>query len=376
MSKNMQHDCPVSQSAPPSSSAVGHPGLLRSLKRRARAMRGLGAFVYGLATSYLYDIRRYYKAASKGIDAVSSGKSRYVELRSWIAADAHKIEKGLALREPRPGFGAPVVRRLVEQLERFHRDFAPDHITELAVNVLCAYARFNEEHGAGDAELAARLDQLAAAFGESHDRGRGGLVAIEREAIVQRAKLPGLADFFQSRHSIRNFDDAPVPFELVEAAVALAQRTPSVCNRQSWKAYVYVEREAAQQVLACQQGNRGFGDGAGGAIVVTSNLQTFFSYGERNQGFIDGGMFAMSLVYGLHAQGLGTCCLNWCAELSAERQLRELTGIPDHEAVIMMIAIGQLPASLHVAQSARKPLEEVCIRGTLAGGGPSGRADS
>jgi nitroreductase len=78
-------------------------------------------------------------------------------------------------------------------------------------------------------------------------------------------------------------------------------------------------------------------------------------------------MFAMSLVYGLHAQGLGSCCLNWCAELSAERRLRAITEIPDHEAVIMMIAIGHVPESLLVAQSVRKPLSEVLVHGHVAG---------
>lgn len=369
MSEPLQQDRTGAQPPASTSQPAKNLGLLRSVKRRVMAVRGYGTFLTGLLASYWYDIRRYHRAASKGIEAVSAGKPRHMELRSWIAADAHKIEKGLALREPRPGFGKPVVKRLLEQVERYHAEFGPDHITEMAINVLGAYDTFNEEHHVGDASLRQRLEFLSRPLGDCHDRERGGLLPIERDAILARSQRPDLEDFFHSRHSIRDFADTPVSADTIASAIALAQRTPSVCNRQSWKAHVYLERDAAQRVLACQQGNRGFGDSAGGVIVVTSDLRTFFSYGERNQGFVDGGMFAMSLVYGLHAQGLGTCCLNWCAELSAERQLRAVADIPEHEVVIMMIAVGHLPESLVVAQSARKPIEEVYIQGRLRGEG-------
>jgi nitroreductase len=344
-------------------------GTVAALKRRVWATLGYLTFVRGLVRVYRYDIRRYYRAASKGNEAVRSGRSRYTELHSWIAADAHKIEKGLALAEPRPGFGAPVVKRLIEQVERFHRDFGPEQVTLIAVNALKTYCDFNEQHGHGNETLRRKVERLSAGLGDNGPCNTGGTMTVTRDAILKSSQLPGLADFFQCRHSVRMFTDEPVSMELVEAAVRMAQRTPSVCNRQSWKAYAFVDREIAHKVLACQQGNRGFGDRAGGVVVITSDLQTFFSYGERNQGFIDGGMFAMSVTYGLHAQGLGTCCLNWCVDVESERKLRALTTIPDHEAVIMMIAIGHLPEEFIVAQSVRKPLDQVCIAGQLRGSG-------
>ena len=350
---------------PAAAQPVESPGLLRVIKRRLMAIVGYLQFLRGLVSSYSYDIRRYHRAASKGNEAVRAGKPRYVELRSWIAADAHKIEKGLALRSPRPGFGKAVVRRLLEQVEWFHRDFGPEYITEVAINTLVSYCDFAEAHDAGSERIRARVDALIGDLDTARDCDLGGTIALAHAEVLRQAKVPGLAEFFQSRYSIRNFSDAPVSADAVDAAIVMAQKTPSVCNRQSWKAYVFLEHDAAQQVLACQQGNRGFGDTAAGVVVITSDLRTFFSYGERNQGFIDGGMFAMSVVYGLHAQGLGSCCLNWCAELSAERKLRAVAEIPHHEAVIMMIAIGHLPESLDVAQSVRKPLDDVRIHGRL-----------
>ena len=65
--------------------------------------------------------------------------------------------------------------------------------------------------------------------------------------------------------------------------------------------------ERQQQVIAVQ-GNAGFGDRVPLVLVITSDLQTFFAPEERNQAWIDGGMFAMSLVHALHSLGLASCC--------------------------------------------------------------------
>jgi hypothetical protein len=114
-------------------------------------------------------------------------------------------------------------------------------------------------------------------------------------------------------------------------------------------------------VLAFQNGNRGFGDQVNKVIVVTTDLQAFVTPGERNQCWIDGGMFSMSLIHALHSLGVATCCLNWSVEMDIDRAMRVSAGIPECEAVIMLIAIGHYPAHLRVAQSARKRLTDLLV---------------
>ncbi|MFC1735269.1 nitroreductase family protein [Candidatus Hydrogenedentota bacterium] len=341
---------------------------LRALKKRVRFALALPRFLYGLITGYFYDVRRYYRAASKGNEAVCAGRPSYTELKSWIAADTHKIEKALSLREPRPGFGAAVVRRLVEYLQVFHSSFGIEQTTQIAVNTLLAYCHFNKEHNVDDELLYEQVITLANQAGLTNSAvGEGGVLKITRDAILAQALIPNIEKFFTSRYSIRDFSSAPVQLESIEKAVRMAQKTPSVCNRQSWKTYAYLDEKEMKRIFDFQQGNRGFGELAGGALVVTSDLATFFSYFERNQAWIDGGMFAMSLVYALHAVGLGSCCLNWSAEPSSDRALHKQLGIPENEVVIMIIAIGCLPDELNVAQSLRKPIEEVLVLGRLDG---------
>jgi nitroreductase len=124
---------------------------------------------------------------------------------------------------------------------------------------------------------------------------------------------------------------------------------------------VYSDPESKAAVLRHQNGNRGFGDQAAYVLIVTTDIQSFTSVGERNQAWIDGGMFAMSLIWALHSLGLGTCCLNFCVEKETDTALRASAGIPDAQAVIMMLAVGALPAEFAVAQSPRKRLEEMIV---------------
>lgn len=137
---------------------------------------------------------------------------------------------------------------------------------------------------------------------------------------------------------------------------------PSVCNRQAWRVYDLPKSELMASILSCQNGNAGFRDIIPRTLIVACDLRQFVSVGERNQGWIDGGMFAMSLLWTIHAEGLGACALNWSVEKQADEALRKLAPIPDHEIVLMMIAFGHVPESFRVAQSPRKSLGDVLIR--------------
>lgn len=340
----------------------------RSMRKRLRSYLAFPGYLYRLTACYIYDLRRYYCAASKGSDSINIGRDQYIELRSWIAADTHKLEKGLSLKKPRPGFGRPVARRLFENMQDYVNAFGVDCTIQIAVTVLLAYCRFNEEQGDDNHEFYTDVRSVVAGYGENCEQSQlGGIMKVRRDIIWEQGRIPGIEQFFLSRYSIRNFSQEPVSLDTVKRAIQIAQKTPSVCNRQSWKAYVFLDETSRKRILGCQHGNRGFGDLAGGVLVCTSDLSTFFGYGERNQAWIDGGMFAMSLVYGLHAVGLGSCCLNWSEEPKQDRYMREIAGIPDNEAVTMLIAIGNLPEEFNVAQSVRKPLEEVLVVGHCEG---------
>ncbi|MCK0122114.1 nitroreductase family protein [Loktanella sp. F6476L] len=297
-----------------------------------------------LLRDHLYDLRRF-GAWSHGTDA---DKTQAQALHA-IYKSYHGVEKGLSLSEPRPGFGVDKIAFLMGKLRDYRTKFDPNGVPA-ATSALQSYQAFNAGHAIKNPTLETFLDK-------AEDDRTGGTKPVTRDDILAITGKTG-ADFFWSRHSVRQYADTPVAMEMIHAAVDMARKTPSVCNRQGARVHVFAD---AQKALSWQPGNTGFGHLASRALIVTADLQAFSGTGERNQPFVDGGMFAMSLLYALHAQGLGACPLAWSMRADKDRDMRAALDIPDSEVVIMMISVGNLPDTLAVAKSHRMELEHYMV---------------
>lgn len=302
-------------------------------------------------SNYFYDLERYSKFAS-------SSSNDYDNLKARITANYHVIEKGLSLKETRLGFGKETISYLCSCLNQYIQNgYNTDNEQfQSAVRVLSAYCEFHNQRQYDVSDIQQKLEPYKD-YIDQKKIVHGGSIRISKDDILDTL-AKHFEDLANSRHSIRNFSDNPVDISLVIRAISIANKTPSVCNRQSCFVYVLDNKDAKNKALSCQNGNRGFGDRADKVLVVTSNLRSFFASRERNQAFIDGGMFAMTLIYALHSLGLGSCPLNWAVNKREDTLLRELLPIEDKEVVIMMIAVGNLPDEFQVACSQRKPIEE------------------
>ena len=164
-----------------------------------------------------------------------------------------------------------------------------------------------------------------------------------------------------ARRSVRSFTSMVVPREMIEHAIRLAQLSPSACNRQTCRVHLVRDEGRKKALLALQNGNRGFGHLIPALAVITSDSGAFFDASERHEPYVDGGLFSMSLMYALSAQGLATCCLNWCVSPGNDGALRKLLPLADSELVVMLMAIGYPEPSAMVPRSPRKSTESVMI---------------
>ncbi|MBS4753334.1 nitroreductase family protein [Nocardioides sp. zg-ZUI104] len=144
------------------------------------------------------------------------------------------------------------------------------------------------------------------------DWNRGGQV-VDEVSPLRTPQERGVNDperFFGTRHSVRDYDDRPVQEDLLMRAVELAINTPSACNRQAWHVRFFRGNDVVR-VLRHQNGNSGFAENVPCVAVVTVDARLFAGAGERNQGWIEGGLFSMSLLYwALHSLGADGCMLN------------------------------------------------------------------
>ena len=310
-----------------------HTRMLRATLRSLHAETKYDGF-----KDFLYDYRRFSSYSS----ALNPEMSREA-VAARITKEYHRLEKGIALPEPRPGFALQVVEWLMREVPRHEAAGGTGVETHGARGAIRAWVKFHDRIGHP-------VDPAIRAFAEGPETLPGGIVTLTRDEIHEAARID-FARFARSRYSVRQFTGEPVAEETVRLAVEVALKSPRVCNRESRRVHAAFSPEARRRMLEHQNGNRGFGHLAGAVMMITSDLRDFTDYGERNQCWSDGGMFAMSLANALHAQGLSTCMLNSATICRKDRILHRALGIPDHEAVITFMAVGHMPETIELAAS-------------------------
>lgn len=317
--------------------------ILGRLKRAIRPLHNLLWALHGFA----YDFSRFVRYSGWRGHA-DHRKRDYKAVKTY-----HQLEKSLSFRQRRASSGWEAAGNLVSLLGRsgavgVERGY---HET-VGIKVLRDFATRAE--GGGD--TARRVDAFLQQV--SQDSKEGGVIELDAGQLLA-GRLDDPEKFFLSRHSVRDFRPDPVPHALLERAVTLAMKTPSVCNRQAWHVYQMDARASIDRALALQNGNRGFGHEVPCLLIITADLRAFDTHGERFQHWVDGGLFAMSLSLALHSLGLASCFLNWSRGARDDRRLRKVVALDGAHTVITMMAVGYARESLKVCYSARRPVQSI-----------------
>ena len=91
---------------------------------------------------------------------------------------------------------------------------------------------------------------------------------------------------------------------------------------------------------------------------VTPDQLSFDGFKERNQAYIDGGLFSMSLMYALHHQELGCVPMCWLATNERDDAFRAEAGIQDNEVIMMLLGVGVPVAEFSAPASQRRLVED------------------
>jgi nitroreductase len=284
----------------------------------------------------------------------------YWKMSSELIFQFHKLEKGLCLGGPPRFFGEAPAKATLDIVTRWRRHGLPsdDAVYMAAIETLRAYRRRLERTppDAANAALPALLDACLASCPENE--------ALRTPIPHQKAHQDSdaiLRTLCETRRSVRAFRALPVPMEALRGSIAVAQLSPSACNRQPCKVHVYAERAKIDTMLALQNGNKGFGHTVPLLLVLTADATGFFGGSERNEPFLDGGLFLMTLLLSLQAKGLATCCLNWCVSPNIDAEGHRRGGIPRSERILTFLAVGYAEDPAHVPRSARRALETMLI---------------
>lgn len=306
--------------------------------------------------NYEYDMAKYVKYSSTvklNPDAAA--------IKAFLVEVEHALEKGLSIESTHEAFGESKVRTVIYAVKELERLGHTDEATVAARQCLQQYV---ELHISRHWTLPSDLEPLLRGFlaeaptKTSGIAQRGGTIPLTK-AHVQTATNFDYERFVYSRYSTRHYTGEPVSHEVVRKAVKLAIKTPRVCNREARRVYVALDPEIRSKLLQFHHGHAGFGHKLGALFVITADIREYAHIGERNQGWIDGGMFAMSLCFALHSQGLGTCMMNWSEPHDHDQRLRKTFSIPENEIVITFLGAGHIPEKIEVASSISPSVDDI-----------------
>jgi nitroreductase len=301
-----------------------------------------------------YDRRRFVKNAG-----VAGAKTRDAR-RAEIIMGYHVLEKGLSMPARRPAFGRWAVLHLIDLLERWRAsegDFADGQVRH-AARVLLAYEKLHRElnwEESADPKFWQRLHAFTAGVPELSPAVEPRMTR-ERLYSARNASFP---QFAASRRSLRSFTGEGIPVATLREAVELAMTAPSACNRQHARVHAVTAPALRKELLAIQQGCRGFGEKASAFLVVTASLGSIVWCGERNDVYVNAGIFLMNLSYALHWHEVAHCILNWSVEPERDRKLRRLLALPEEEEIVALVACGRAAEEFDTAASPRRMVEEI-----------------
>ena len=270
-----------------------------------------------------------------------------------IVIESHAIEKGLALPAPRNLFGRGKLSYIMGAIKRY--DFTRSRFPiEMAAGALGAYTRFHGEQNIAD-PLLVEVDEAIRSL--ASDR----MIAPTGGVRVVPDKIPDGTSAIETRFSCRTFAPYRLLRDEIERIVAMAQRAPSQCNRQATKIYIFQSRSQIDRLLALQAGAAGFAHTVSNLAVISSELVAWGGAQQRNQPYVDGGLFSMAFLLACQDQGYATCPLNLAITHKTENAIRSVAQIPAGERLIMMVAFGTplRDKPLRAAASPRRPLAEI-----------------
>lgn len=307
----------------------------------------------------IYEYYHDYKSYKKWNYNNPSVKTQNA-MEAKILRQTHVIEKGLSLSAPRKGFGVAKINELMDMLDRYlELGFSSDDIPfQNAISVMKSYIAFQNKVDYSNPELFSRIETF---YKYEKADFEGGI----RRTTLSELKTEMTEDFphfFSSRHSLRQFSKKDIDVEDIKEAVRIAQKAPSACNRQATKVYYYSDMDKNNKLGELIAGNTGFDKDVKAYLVLTGDMSAFYDAFERNQLYVEGGMFAMALMEALHYKGIASCALQNGEFYKKNKKFKDICeNIPDSERIILFIAIGYYKDEFDYAISNRKKLDKVLV---------------
>lgn len=311
--------------------------------------------IASLSSNYFKDLKLFYSHSNVfKVDSLE-------KIEATIILDYHSIEKGLLFKNMKPRFSENKIKNLHVNL---NKDIIQTNISLSQINVayqiMCQYYELHQKINFDISDFFT-LEQYVFykdSLKQSYSINFKGAIDYQKEDFYKHNQQ-NFETFSHSRKSIRNFTGEKIDISIIKKVVKLSLNAPSVCNRQSSKVYLLENKSLIDKVLNLQGGMSGYTKNINQLLILTTDRSYFYTVGERNQMFIDGGLFLMNLLYSLHFYKIANCPANWGKTIKEEKKLEKYIKISESEKIICMIPIGIAEENFRVALSRRRDVNEI-----------------
>jgi nitroreductase len=171
-----------------------------------------------------------------------------------------------------------------------------------------------------------------------------------------------LDELLRLRHSVRAYEDRPVPRDHLRALCEAARSAPSACNSQTWRFVIVQDRAVIDRI--CDEAmlpvirNRFIRQapilvvGGSQLDIVANRIGSGVTGIEYYQ--IDLGIAMEHMVLKATELGLGTCWIGWFRE----KKVKEILHIPRNVRLSALLTVGYPREPMAGSPRSRKPIQE------------------
>lgn len=248
---------------------------------------------------------------------------------------AHRLEKGLLNDNPKPLWGWEKAERIASLLKVNDDVFS----NQTGLGVLKAYCEVKKQ--SDNKKEREKADLFLEKYPEiKQENTFGGALMLKRDDITIK-NIEAAEQLFKTRHSCRDYEERLVSKEDIIAAIDIALKSPSACNRQVTNCYVYQSKELQ-------------------TIILTTSIRAY-DKGEFNDWFVSPSIFAGYLSLSLHLYGIGSCIYRkqLYGHHPYNEEMRKKCKIPNDEMIIIELHFGYYKEKFKVAVSHRHNADDI-----------------
>ncbi|WP_299778158.1 nitroreductase family protein [uncultured Formosa sp.] len=175
---------------------------------------------------------------------------------------------------------------------------------------------------------------------------------------VSNISFTELDTLFKRRHSVRWYNDDEVDVQLIKKAVGSALASPSACNRQPFEV-LYITGKKLEELKPLKLGFEMFSDSIKAFIFIVGDLSSYIEERDKHLIYIDGSLFAMSLMLALEALGISSCPINYPDVTNIDNKVQDILNLEGYQKGVMLMSVGYASDNSPIPFSAKKGVNEI-----------------